>query len=584
MRWRRWCAALLLLGAPADVATGESAPFPAIFHNPAIFERALAAESVTNLPAEAGITGITVPHHLLAADLIARGFRVAAGGKYDRLVVFHPDHFQKSTRPFATTLRDFETIYGRVAIDREAIEAMLGRSSSLETSDLFQAEHGIHALLPFVARHFPSSKLIPIAVALDSRQGDWDAMVELLKPWLSERTLVVQSTDFSHYLRRREARQRDQESLNAIASGNLAKIAALRQPAHLDSRGSQYLQSKLQREVYRAEPEIIENKNSCDYLGDAEQRTTSYMVQIYRRRQPVRTPVAPFAGQAIWFFGGDTNFGRFTTLHLRDPAVSQRLQDRILAVTGGYPLVVNLEGVMMDDPPSGALPPLRIAMETAPTLAWLKRINVRGVSLANNHAMDFGETRRAAMREALRGAQIAALLPSEPHDFGPFRLVALSDVANFGEQRSELVSEDDLAAIETHRLPQPVVAFMHWGAEYKPEPGKRELVLFEHLRQRGCRLIVGAHPHVASAGILTSPDASAAGVYSLGNFVFDQLSPKTSGALLEARFFAQGTYALRLHALGNLLGEVTRASRSGAREPHASVFQSAESAKCTGGK
>jgi len=38
----------------------------------------------------------------------------------------------------------------------------------------------------------------------------------------------------------------------------------------------------------------------------------------------------------------------------------------------------------------------------------------------------------------------------------------------------------------------------------------------------------------------------------LGNFLFDQDSPRVSGILLEAVFFPQGTYFLKVHPLNNL--------------------------------
>jgi len=38
-------------------------------------------------------------------------------------------------------------------------------------------------------------------------------------------------------------------------------------------------------------------------------------------------------------------------------------------------------------------------------------------------------------------------------------------------------------------------------------------------------------------------------VFSLGNFLFDQEGPRVSGMLLEAVFFPQGTYFLKVHPL-----------------------------------
>ena len=39
--------------------------------------------------------------------------------------------------------------------------------------------------------------------------------------------------------------------------------------------------------------------------------------------------------------------------------------------------------------------------------------------------------------------------------------------------------------------------------------------------------------------------------YSLGNFLFDQPGPQSSGAVLEVRFFPQGTFFARLIPIPN---------------------------------
>jgi Bacterial capsule synthesis protein PGA_cap len=59
------------------------------------------------------VTGITVPHHLVAADLIARGFRCASGGSYERLP--QPD---ADARPFFALLH-WGTEFRREATPRQ---------------------------------------------------------------------------------------------------------------------------------------------------------------------------------------------------------------------------------------------------------------------------------------------------------------------------------------------------------------------------------------------------------------------------------------------------------------------------------
>jgi predicted class III extradiol MEMO1 family dioxygenase len=84
------------------------------------FRDGLRRESAS-APAGHRVAGITVPHHLVAADLIARGFRCALGSSYERIILLSPDHFKRSRLPFATTRGIFETVFGDVACDEPAI-------------------------------------------------------------------------------------------------------------------------------------------------------------------------------------------------------------------------------------------------------------------------------------------------------------------------------------------------------------------------------------------------------------------------------------------------------------------------------
>ena len=82
-------ALLLAVELSTAVAFGAQPLFAAMYDDPSAFERALAKESLSP-PTGHRVTGITVPHHLVAADLIARGFRCASGGTYERIILLSP--------------------------------------------------------------------------------------------------------------------------------------------------------------------------------------------------------------------------------------------------------------------------------------------------------------------------------------------------------------------------------------------------------------------------------------------------------------------------------------------------------------
>src|SRR3954468_4306078 len=132
--------ALVFVLLRTDARADESPPrFSAMFADAAVFEKAL-AEEASPAPAGHRVTGITVPHHLLAAELIARGFRCAAAGKYQRIILLSPDHFRRSRLPFSTTRGTFETVFGDVRCDEAAIDLLLASCPEVGESRLFEKE------------------------------------------------------------------------------------------------------------------------------------------------------------------------------------------------------------------------------------------------------------------------------------------------------------------------------------------------------------------------------------------------------------------------------------------------------------
>ena len=108
-----------------------------------------------------------MPHHLLAADLVALGFRAASGFRYKRIVILSPDHFHKTHKLFATTVRGFDTVLGPVAADTDAVRLLEAHGDMVEDSCLFDKEHGVRAMLPFLHHYFPEAKIVPVAMSVE---------------------------------------------------------------------------------------------------------------------------------------------------------------------------------------------------------------------------------------------------------------------------------------------------------------------------------------------------------------------------------------------------------------------------------
>jgi poly-gamma-glutamate synthesis protein (capsule biosynthesis protein) len=331
-------------------------------------------------------------------------------------------------------------------------------------------------------------------------------------------------------------------------------VARAVQPAHLDSRGGQYIHMRLQALRFNARPIAFGNHNSADRGATADDYTTSYVAQLYAPAARDRV-VRPPAAVATLCVAGDTFFGRHVAEWLRSDVVRLRVADEFRRRLRGCPLLLNLEGVMAES--SSAQHAMQLAMPEDEALAWLRDLNVVAVSVANNHARDLGDGAYARMATRLRDEGFVVLEHGLPQRVGPLRVIAFTDLDNAPEPRRELITPQTLQqGLASGAVPD--LALLHWGREYVTEPGERERALARALQHAGVAIVAGAHPHRASRGIELLGGLDAVIVPSLGNFVFDQRAPRASGAVLQISLFAQGTRALRLIPLPDVfeLGKI----------------------------
>lgn len=80
-----------------------------------------------------------------------------------------------------------------------------------------------------------------------------------------------------------------------------------------------------------------------------------------------------------------------------------------------------------------------------------------------------------------------------------------------------------------------LIAFVHWGDEYKQNPNGKQRDIADFLFRHGVHIIIGSHPHVLQPmEYLPSSENGEERmvVYSLGNFVSNQRKPNTDGGAM----------------------------------------------------
>ena len=81
-------------------------------------------------------------------------------------------------------------------------------------------EHSLEVVLPFLQTYLKKFELVPIVAG----SGDYNKIAEAIDPLLNDKTLLVASSDLSHFLQYDEAVRMDKETINAILNLKKEKL------------------------------------------------------------------------------------------------------------------------------------------------------------------------------------------------------------------------------------------------------------------------------------------------------------------------------------------------------------------------
>ncbi|WP_432993026.1 CapA family protein [Dactylosporangium sp. CA-233914] len=246
-------------------------------------------------------------------------------------------------------------------------------------------------------------------------------------------------------------------------------------------------------------------------------------------------PASPVAADLTLAFGGDVHFTGRTAGLLKDPATAVGPMAGMLSAADLA--VVNLETAVT----TRGTPEPKEYHFRAPASVYeaLKAAGVDAVSIANNHALDYGRVGFADTLDAagaaglpvfgggrtideayaplilpVRGVRVAILGFSQIH--------TLAESWKAGPSTPGIAMAWDVpravAAVKSAReRADLVIVFNHWGTETDKCPNVNQKTFAAALADAGADLIIGAHAHVLQGDGWLGHTYVA---YGLGNFVW----------------------------------------------------------------
>lgn len=195
-------------------------------------------------------------------------------------------------------------------------------------------------------------------------------------------------------------------------------------------------------------------------------------------------------------------------------------------------------------------------------VSLLTDLDVDIVSLANNHALDYGvdalldsmDTLDAAgityvgvgsnlseaktTRYMERNGKMIAILSAS-------RVIPVSEWGATATKPGMFTTYDPTALIEEIKIAREqvdvVVVYLHWGLEKKEYPENYQRVMGKQFIDAGADVVIGSHPHVLQGFEYYNGKLI---VYSLGNFIFSQTIDSTALLSVHVDEMNQLTYQI----------------------------------------
>jgi len=232
-------------------------------------------DSTTRLP-----KALIVPHagYIYSGPVAANAYArlTSLAGRIRRVVLLGPVHRVPVRGLALPRAAAFDTPLGEIPLDREAMAELSGLPQVTLSDEAHVPEHSLEVHLPFLQTVLGDFRLIPLAVG-DATAAEVAEVLEQV--WGGEETLIVISSDLSHYLPYDMARRVDRETVEHI-------LSLKPDIEHEQACGATPVNGLLAFAKHHAlQAELLDLRNSGDTAGDRTRVVGYAAIAFYEAAQ-----------------------------------------------------------------------------------------------------------------------------------------------------------------------------------------------------------------------------------------------------------------------------------------------------------
>jgi len=181
---------------------------------------------VESKPFAKHIIGIVSPHagYVYSGKTAAYGFNLLKNKNYDKVIIISPSHREYFTGTSIFNGDAYETPLGVVEIDKELAQKIIEGSKTIFFGmEGHRQEHAIEVQIPFLQTVLTDFKIVPIVMG-DQGEVFVDDLANQIAKAVDDKTLIVASSDLSHFYSKQKAFELDSIVAKHISDFDYEKL------------------------------------------------------------------------------------------------------------------------------------------------------------------------------------------------------------------------------------------------------------------------------------------------------------------------------------------------------------------------
>jgi hypothetical protein len=289
-------------------------------------------ESAPVKPVSGQVVGLISPHagYVYSGRVAAFGYRLTKGQLVKSVIIIGPSH-QYGFQGCSIYLEGgFETPLGVVEVDDRLAKELARNSGFGYIPEAHAKEHSVEVQIPFIQKVLPGARIVPVVMGFQTEETIRTLASALAKILPGTKSLVVASTDMSHFLTREKASELDQKTIGLIKAVDIGTLMPkVKRAENIMCGGGPVLALLLYaQQLGQAKVEVLSYSDSAA-VGGPEDRVVGYLsAAVYLDNQPELMSLTPeekkelltLARKAIEVY---LDSGKLLNYHAENPKYSQ---------------------------------------------------------------------------------------------------------------------------------------------------------------------------------------------------------------------------------------------------------------------